>query len=51
MKKAIILLFIFFILLSCKYKITSPNIQYECGTIDNINNNNLYTVGANSTVY
>ena len=49
MKKAIILLFIFFILLSCKYKITSPNIQYECGTIDNINNNNLYTVGANST--
>ena len=49
MKKAIILLFIFFILLSCKYKITSPKIQYECGTIDNINNNNLYTVGANST--
>lgn len=51
MKKAIILLFIFSILLSCKYKITSPNIQYECGTTDNINdnNNNLYTVGANST--
>ncbi|AEM22994.1 hypothetical protein Bint_2388 [Brachyspira intermedia PWS/A] len=50
MKKAIILLFIFFILISCKYKITSPKIQYECGTTDNINdNNNLYTVGANST--
>ncbi|MEI0697848.1 leucine-rich repeat protein [Brachyspira intermedia] len=53
MKKAIILLFIFFILLSCKYKITSPKIQYECST-DNTGdagdiNNNLYTVGANST--
>ncbi len=47
MKKAIILLFIFFILLSCKYKITSPKIQYECST-DNTGEAVL-SVGANST--
>ena len=51
MKKAIILLFIFFILISCKYQIISPIIKYECDTVNNINdnNNNLHTVGANST--